>query len=123
MSLVRRVAMSLVSSLLTLLCLPSFSRLGFALRRRLFAWRVPPPDLASLRGAVVLVTGGNSGMCFVLLCCLFVRVRVCVCVCVCLFVCSCVRVSAYMYVYVRVCIYIYTCMCVCVCIHPSCHDM
>jgi dehydrogenase/reductase SDR family protein 12 len=38
----------------------SFSRVGIALRRRLFGWTQPPPD--ALAGKTVLITGPTSGL-------------------------------------------------------------
>jgi hypothetical protein len=40
--------------------LPSFSRLGFAARRRLFDWSDPPPG--PLRGRTAVVTGATGGL-------------------------------------------------------------
>src|SRR3954462_12229261 len=39
---------------------PSFTRVGPAVRRRLWAWEDPAPR--SLSGQVVVVTGGTSGL-------------------------------------------------------------
>lgn len=42
------------------LVIPSFTRLGFQLRRRLYRWA--PLDSYNLEGRVLLVTGGTSGL-------------------------------------------------------------
>ncbi|HEY5628694.1 MAG TPA: SDR family NAD(P)-dependent oxidoreductase, partial [Candidatus Limnocylindrales bacterium] len=50
----------LVDALLELSVVGSFSRIGPAVRRRLFAWADPRPD--ALAGRTVLVTGPTSGL-------------------------------------------------------------
>ena len=50
----------LVDALLEISVVGSFSRIGPAVRRRLFAW-TPPPD-GALAGRTVLVTGPTSGL-------------------------------------------------------------
>ncbi len=40
--------------------IPSFSRVGYAIRRRLYAWAPPPAN--ALRGRTVLITGPTSGL-------------------------------------------------------------
>jgi NAD(P)-dependent dehydrogenase (short-subunit alcohol dehydrogenase family) len=50
----------LADALLELSVVGSFSRIGPAVRRRLFAWRPPPP--LALAGRTVLVTGPTSGL-------------------------------------------------------------
>jgi NAD(P)-dependent dehydrogenase (short-subunit alcohol dehydrogenase family) len=46
--------------LLELAVVPSFSRIGFAVRRRLWDWRDPAPD--ALAGRTTLVTGATGGL-------------------------------------------------------------
>jgi len=50
----------LIDDLLEITIAASFTRPGFALRRRLFDWHLPAPD--ALRGRTVLVTGPTSGL-------------------------------------------------------------
>jgi len=50
----------LVDDALELLVVPSFSRWGYATRRRLFDWRDPP--VQALAGKTALVTGPTSGL-------------------------------------------------------------
>ena len=50
----------LVDDLLEITIAGSFTRPGLALRRRLFDWQAPAPDV--LRGRTVLVTGPTSGL-------------------------------------------------------------
>ena len=47
-----------VDALAEMTVVPSFSRVGIALRRRLEVWREPPP----MDGQVVVLTGGTSGI-------------------------------------------------------------
>lgn len=49
-----------IDGMLELTIVGSFSRVGFALRRRLFGWQEPAAD--ALAGATVLVTGPTSGL-------------------------------------------------------------
>ena len=56
---VERPVAGLVDDLLELAIVPSFSRLGPAIRRRLFAWSDPTPG--TLTGRTVVVTGPTSG--------------------------------------------------------------
>ena len=51
---------TIVDGLLELSIVGSFSRLGWAVRRRLFGWQPPRPD--ALTGRTVLVTGPTSGL-------------------------------------------------------------
>ena len=51
---------SLVDEGLELTVIGSFSRIGYVVRRRLYAWAEPPPD--ALEGRTVLVTGPTSGL-------------------------------------------------------------
>lgn len=53
-------ARALIDDALEVTVVPSFSRLGFELRRRLFGWTVPAAD--ALAGRVALVTGPTSGL-------------------------------------------------------------
>ena len=57
---VERPVAGLVDDLLELAIVPSFSRLGPAIRRRLFAWSDPTPG--TLTGRTVVVTGPTSGL-------------------------------------------------------------
>ncbi len=50
----------IVDDALEFAVLPSFSRIGYAARSRLYAWTPPPAD--SLRGRTVLITGPTSGL-------------------------------------------------------------
>ncbi len=50
----------LIDDALEIAVVPSFSRIGYAVRRRLYDWTPPPAD--SLRGRTVLVTGPTSGL-------------------------------------------------------------
>ena len=50
----------LIDSALELLVIPSFSRWGYGVRRRLFDWHDPAPD--ALAGRTALVTGPTSGL-------------------------------------------------------------
>ena len=50
----------MVDATLEALVLPSFTRVGYDLRRRLFDWE--PLDELSMRGKVVAVTGATSGL-------------------------------------------------------------
>jgi NAD(P)-dependent dehydrogenase (short-subunit alcohol dehydrogenase family)/carbon monoxide dehydrogenase subunit G len=50
----------LIDDALEVTVIGSFSRIGFAVRRRLFDWSPPPPH--ALRGATALVTGPTSGI-------------------------------------------------------------
>ena len=50
----------LIDDALEVAVIPSFSRIGYAVRRRLFGWTPPPP--AALRGCTVLITGPTSGL-------------------------------------------------------------
>ncbi|MGH2513518.1 MAG: SDR family NAD(P)-dependent oxidoreductase, partial [Candidatus Limnocylindrales bacterium] len=49
-----------IDDLLEVLVVPSFSRLGFVIRSRIFGWQ--PAELASLAGRTVLLTGPTSGL-------------------------------------------------------------
>jgi dehydrogenase/reductase SDR family protein 12 len=51
---------SALDDLLEILVVPSFSRLGYAARRRLFAWE--DPETWSLAGRTVVLTGPTSGL-------------------------------------------------------------
>ncbi len=51
---------NLVDAFLELTVVASFSRVGYAVRRRLFGWSSPAAD--SLRGRTVLITGPTSGL-------------------------------------------------------------
>jgi NADPH:quinone reductase-like Zn-dependent oxidoreductase len=51
---------TLIDEALEALVVPSFSRIGFALRRRLFAWQ--PFEPSRLSGRTVLLTGPTSGL-------------------------------------------------------------
>lgn len=51
---------SLIDDLLEIAVVPSFTRIGPAVRRRLFHWADPAPD--ALQGRTVLVTGPTSGL-------------------------------------------------------------
>lgn len=51
---------ALIDGGLDLTVVGSFSRVGIAVRRRLFRWTSPPPD--ALAGRTVLVTGPTSGL-------------------------------------------------------------
>ena len=57
-SVARRALAQAVDAAVEATVVPSFSRLGIALRRRLEAWDEPP----TMRGSVVVVTGGTSGI-------------------------------------------------------------
>ena len=50
----------LVDDALEIAVVPSFTRIGYAVRRRLFDWTSPPTD--ALRGRTVLITGPTSGL-------------------------------------------------------------
>ena len=50
----------LLDGALELTVVGSFSRVGWAARRRLFGWDEPAPD--ALEGKVALVTGATSGL-------------------------------------------------------------
>ena len=50
----------LIDDALEIAVVPSFSSIGYAVRRRLYDW--PPPPADSLRGRTVLVTGPTSGL-------------------------------------------------------------
>ena len=50
----------IADDLLEVTVVGSFSRIGPAIRRRLFRWTPPPPDV--LAGRTVLVTGPTSGL-------------------------------------------------------------
>jgi dehydrogenase/reductase SDR family member 12 len=50
----------LIDELLELLVVPSFTRLGFAIRSRQFRWR--PAESWSLAGRTILITGPTSGL-------------------------------------------------------------
>jgi dehydrogenase/reductase SDR family member 12 len=49
-----------LDTLLELLVVPSFTRTGYAVRRRLFDWE--DPDRVSLAGRTILITGPTSGL-------------------------------------------------------------
>ena len=51
---------TLIDDLLEVTVVGSFSRIGPAIRRRLFGWTPPPPD--ALAGRTALVTGPTSGL-------------------------------------------------------------
>ena len=51
---------TLIDDALELTVVGSFSRIGYAVRRRLDQWTGPPPD--ALAGRTVLVTGPTSGL-------------------------------------------------------------
>ena len=51
---------TLIDAALELTVIPSFSRIGPAIRRRLFDWA--PPPAAALDGRTVLITGPTSGL-------------------------------------------------------------
>ncbi len=51
---------SLLDDLLELLVLPSFTRIGFVLRRRLFGWT--DAEASSMAGRTVVITGATSGL-------------------------------------------------------------
>ena len=50
----------LLDDALEIAVVPSFSSIGYAVRRRLYGWTPPPAD--ALRGRTVLVTGPTSGL-------------------------------------------------------------
>ncbi|MGZ9161218.1 MAG: SDR family NAD(P)-dependent oxidoreductase [Candidatus Limnocylindrales bacterium] len=50
----------LIDDALEIAVIPSFSRIGYAVRRRLYGWRPLPSD--ALAGQTVLVTGPTSGL-------------------------------------------------------------
>ena len=50
----------LVDDALEIAVVPSFSAIGFSLRRRFFGWMPPPAD--ALHGRTVLITGPTSGL-------------------------------------------------------------
>jgi len=50
----------LIDDALEIAVVPSFSRIGYAVRRRIFAWTPPRGD--SLRGQTILITGPTSGL-------------------------------------------------------------
>jgi dehydrogenase/reductase SDR family protein 12 len=54
--LLRRIADSTLEAGI----LPSFTRIGPAIRKQLWHWQAPAPD--ALRGQVVVITGGSSGL-------------------------------------------------------------
>ena len=51
---------AILDDLLEVLVVPSFSRMGYAIRRRLFGW--DSPDTWSLAGRTVVLTGATSGL-------------------------------------------------------------
>lgn len=51
---------NLFDDALEIAVIPSFSRIGYAVRRRLYGWTPRPAD--SLRGRTVLITGPTSGL-------------------------------------------------------------
>ena len=51
---------NLIDDVAELLVVPSFTRLGFALRRRLYGW--PDAEWYSLTGRTVVLTGPTSGL-------------------------------------------------------------
>lgn len=51
---------ALIDDLLEVAVIPSFSRLGFAVRQRLWGWT--PADMTDLSGRTALVTGATSGL-------------------------------------------------------------
>ncbi len=53
-------AQQLIDDALEIAVVPSFSRIGYAVRRRLYGWLPPAPD--ALRGRTALVTGPTSGL-------------------------------------------------------------
>ena len=53
-------ARSLIDDLAEMLVVPSFTRMGFSLRRRLFAW--PGAESYSMTGRTVVLTGPTSGL-------------------------------------------------------------
>src|SRR6187397_1339652 len=50
----------LIDDALEIAVIPSFSRIGYAVRRRIFAWT--PAHEGSLRGRTILITGPTSGL-------------------------------------------------------------
>jgi dehydrogenase/reductase SDR family protein 12 len=50
----------LVDDALEIAVVPSFSAIGYSVRRRLFGWVPPPAD--ALNGRTVLITGPTSGL-------------------------------------------------------------
>ena len=50
----------LIDDALEIAVVPSFTRIGYEVRRQLFGWTPPPTD--SLRGRTVLITGPTSGL-------------------------------------------------------------
>ncbi len=52
--------LALIDDLLEILVVPSFTRVGFAIRRRLFAWAAA--DSSSMVGRTVVITGPTSGL-------------------------------------------------------------
>ena len=52
--------LALIDDLLEILVVPSFTRAGFAIRRRLFAWAAA--DSSSMVGRTVVITGPTSGL-------------------------------------------------------------
>jgi len=50
----------LLDDALEIAVVPSFSSIGYSVRRRLFGWTPPPADV--LRGKTVLITGPTSGL-------------------------------------------------------------
>ena len=51
---------ALIDDALEIAVVPSFTRIGYAVRRHLFGWT--PPPAGSLRGRTVLITGPTSGL-------------------------------------------------------------
>jgi len=51
---------AVIDDLLEITVIGSFSRIGYAVRRRLFGWQMPTPG--SLAGRTVLLTGATSGL-------------------------------------------------------------
>src|SRR5687768_15046422 len=50
----------LIDDALEIAVVPSFTRIGYAVRRHLFRWT--PPPAGALRGRTVLITGPTSGL-------------------------------------------------------------
>ena len=51
---------ALIDDVLEILVVPSFTRLGFVIRRRLYGWA--PAESADLTGRTVVITGPTSGL-------------------------------------------------------------